>query len=114
MPATVADALTFPPVDSQLLEEVVRRIRLVGNPERIVLFGSHAHGTDRPDSDLDLLIVEDSDLPRYRRAPRYLRALLFEYRFSSREERRQGIWWRRELKGLYCPVVSLRQPPLTR
>jgi predicted nucleotidyltransferase len=41
-----------------------------------VLFGSHARGTARPDSDLDLLIIEDSTLPRYRRAPRYLRALV--------------------------------------
>ena len=30
----------------------------------------------RPDSDLDLLIIEDSDLPRHRRPPRYLRALV--------------------------------------
>lgn len=54
----------------------MRRIRRVGSPERIVLFGSHARGDERPDRDLDLLIVEDSDLPRYRRAPRYLRALV--------------------------------------
>ena len=72
----MAEAFTFPPVDAPLLEEVVRRTRRVGSPERIVLFGSHARGNKRPDSDLDLLIVQDSDLPRYRRAPRYLRALV--------------------------------------
>lgn len=73
---TVSPPADYPPVDARLLDEVVRRIRAVGDPERIVLFGSRARGEARPESDLDLLIVEPSDLPRYRRAPRYLRALV--------------------------------------
>jgi uncharacterized protein len=71
----MAGALTFPPVTDQLLEEVVHRILTIGSPIRIVLFGSHARGTARPDSDLDLLIIEESDLPRYRRSGRYRRVL---------------------------------------
>jgi len=70
------EAPAFPPVDAKLLDEVVTRIRRVGDPLRVVLFGSHAQGGGRPDSDLDILIVEDSDLPRHRRAPRYLRELV--------------------------------------
>jgi predicted nucleotidyltransferase len=72
----VTQAPVFPSVDARLLDDVVARIRRVGDPWRVVLFGSHAQGRGRPDSDLDLLIVEDSDLPRHRRAPRYLRALV--------------------------------------
>ena len=64
------------PPTPDLLSEIVRRILAVGTPYRIVLFGSRVRGDARPDSDLDLLIVEDSDLPRYRRSPRYLRALV--------------------------------------
>ncbi len=67
---------TFPALTPELLDVVVRRILAVGSPRRIVLFGSRARGDARPDSDLDLLIIEDSDLPRYRRPPRYLRALV--------------------------------------
>jgi predicted nucleotidyltransferase len=67
---------TIPPVDEALLAEVVRRMLQAGSPDRIVLFGSHARGTARPDSDLDLLVVEPSSEPRYRRAPKYLRALV--------------------------------------
>lgn len=67
---------TYPAVDEALLEEVVRRILAVGSPLRVVLFGSRARGDARSDSDLDLLIVEESDEPRYRRSPRYLRSLV--------------------------------------
>ncbi|MBH0179493.1 MAG: nucleotidyltransferase domain-containing protein, partial [Nitrospira sp.] len=50
----MADVLTFPPVTDRLLVEVVRRILTIGTPFKVVLFGSHAKGTARPDSDLDL------------------------------------------------------------
>lgn len=75
MPLMASTASIFR-VTPELLDEIVRRIRQVGTPERIVLFGSRARGDAHQDSDLDLLIIEDSDLPRYRRAPRYLRALI--------------------------------------
>jgi uncharacterized protein len=68
--------VAFPPVTEELLQEAVQRILSVGSPEKIVLFGSWARGQARPDSDLDLLIIEESDLPRYRRAGRYRMALL--------------------------------------
>ena len=65
----------YPPVVDQLLDDLVRRILAVGDPIAIVLFGSHARGDARRNSDLDILIIEESTLPRYKRAPRYLRAL---------------------------------------
>ena len=68
--------LDNPAITPEILEEVVRRILAVGSPLRIVLFGSQARGETRPGSDLDILVVEDSTLPRYKRAPRYLRALV--------------------------------------
>jgi predicted nucleotidyltransferase len=68
--------LDYPLVTVETLEEVVRRIVTVGSPLRIVLFGSRATGRARPGSDLDLLIVEESDLPRYKRPVKYLRALV--------------------------------------
>jgi len=41
----------------ELIAEMVRRITERFDPERIVLFGSHARGDARPDSDVDLLVV---------------------------------------------------------
>jgi hypothetical protein len=41
--------------------------------------------------------------------PKHIRAMVYEYRFSSIEEwRRTGNWWTREMKGLYFPSVSLK------
>ncbi len=51
-----------------MLDEVIARIRKTGHPERIILFGSRARGEERADSDYDLLIIQESKEPRYRRA----------------------------------------------
>lgn len=72
---STAPVSSYPLVTDALLAEVVERMLVIGEPLRIVLFGSHARGTARPDSDLDLLVIEESTLPRYRRPVSYLRAL---------------------------------------
>lgn len=55
---------------NQILREIVDRILDTEQPERIVLFGSRARGTERPNSDFDLLVIKKSKEPRYRRSAR--------------------------------------------
>jgi len=57
------------------LSNMVAKMRLVGAPEKIILFGSRARGDAHVDSDIDLLIIEHSSLPRYKRAARYRKAV---------------------------------------
>lgn len=57
------------------IEEVSHRIEHAFDPERIVLFGSHASGDATDDSDIDLLVVARTPLPpqeRYAAARRLL------------------------------------------
>ncbi len=54
-----------PNVD-QAIREMVRRIVRRFQPERIILFGSHARGEAGPDSDVDLLVVMPVKIPKHR------------------------------------------------
>jgi len=47
------------------LDEIKRRITENLNPNKIILFGSYATGTPTEASDIDLLIVKDSNLPTH-------------------------------------------------
>ena len=41
--------------------------------------------------------------------PKYVRATIYQYRFTNWGERQKtGNYWKRELRGLYFPVVSLK------
>jgi len=45
------------------------------------------------------------------KSPKYVRAVLYEYRFSTWSERRKtGAWWVRTFRRQYNPVVSVTQP----
>jgi len=58
-----------------ILSDMVTKICQAGSPEKIILFGSMARGDADADSDIDLLVVESSSLPRYKRAARYRKAV---------------------------------------
>ena len=61
----------------------------------------------------ELLLENDPDVlglfrgnPFAGSPPKYVRAVLWQYWFTSGEEKRAtGAWWRRELVGMYAPVV---------
>ena len=55
-------------VSEKKIEEIASKIAEGFNPEKIILFGSYALGNPNRNSDLDFLIVKNSDLPVHRRA----------------------------------------------
>lgn len=63
------------PITPALLDEVVQRIVAIAHPHKIVLFGSQARGVATTRSDLDLLVIADSDQPRHKRSPALYGAL---------------------------------------
>lgn len=59
---------------------------LEGEPGVLALFASHPF-TNEP--------------------PRMVRAVLYDYTFARPEQNKQHyLWWNRELRGLYCPVMK--------
>jgi hypothetical protein len=62
------------------------------------------------DGEPDVLALFEVD-PFPDAPPRFVRARLYEYRFTSWEERREtGDWWKRSALGDYLPPVSKREP----
>ena len=68
-------------VPSVQIERVAKRIGRACQAEQVILFGSHARGDAREASDVDFLVIAESDLPRFKRA-RALHAMFRPYPFA--------------------------------
>ena len=68
-------------IDEQDIQYVAERLGQAAGAEQVILFGSYARGDATEDSDVDLLIIADSPLPRFKRS-RSLYALLRPYPFG--------------------------------
>jgi predicted nucleotidyltransferase len=49
-----------------LVDEAGRRLAMAAPGAKVILFGSRARDEARPDSDLDLLVIEPDDVPKRR------------------------------------------------
>jgi predicted nucleotidyltransferase len=56
-----ATTLNLPPDLKEALDQAVAAIVEIAHPQLIILFGSWAEGTARADSDVDLLVVAETD-----------------------------------------------------
>jgi len=63
------------------IREAARRIGVAADAHRVILFGSYARGQAGENSDVDLLVVAESDLPRFKRS-RELYKLFRPYPFA--------------------------------
>ena len=65
-PLTIPTGLSMPV--GEALPLAVERIVQELHPEKIILFGSYANGNPTPDSDVDLLVIMETDQPRVERS----------------------------------------------
>ena len=66
----------FVPVTEEALGEIVHRLVSALHPQKIILFGSYVYGTPSDDSDVDLLVILDTQarpVDRYVSVSRLLR-----------------------------------------
>ncbi len=55
-------------VSQETIDNIVKEIAQHFNPEKIILFGSYASNRGSPDSDVDLLVIMESDMPHNKRS----------------------------------------------
>jgi len=58
---TVSRSYYWLPITQTKIQKATRKIADTISPEKIILFGSFAYGKPTPDSDVDLLIIVESD-----------------------------------------------------
>ena len=102
-PLNRAPAWVAPDAAAPRLADVVRRAReLSGEPWLLRFMMRLLQGSPPV-----LELIEHN--PFAGKPPKYIRAMVYDYRFTTFDERRQtGNWWKRELKGTYFPPISLR------
>ncbi len=57
-----------PIITEEFIRDITRKIVHVIHPDKVILFGSYAYGNPKKESDLDLLIVKESDKPPHKRS----------------------------------------------
>ncbi len=55
-------------VNKNYIKNVAEKLGVLANAEKIILFGSYARKEANSNSDIDLLIIANSDLPKYKRS----------------------------------------------
>ena len=53
---------------AEVIDEIAQQIADRFKPQKIILFGSYANGTPKPESDLDLLVVMDTPIKEIQQA----------------------------------------------
>jgi predicted nucleotidyltransferase len=54
-------------IETGQIRDIVNRIAQNYNPDKIILFGSYAHGNYSDDSDLDFILVKETNAPKHKR-----------------------------------------------
>lgn len=55
-------------IEQAKISEIVDKIVYSYNPDRIILFGSYANGNPNENSDIDLFVIKDTNIPRPQRS----------------------------------------------
>jgi uncharacterized protein len=74
---TIPNRIQIPQV---AIQAVVEQIVALFQPQKIILFGSYAYGLPKPESDVDLLVIMETQLSETEQAVRICRRI--PYRFG--------------------------------
>ncbi len=54
-------------IETSQINDIVNRIAISYDPDKIILFGSYAHGNYSDNSDLDFILIKDTNIPKHKR-----------------------------------------------
>lgn len=54
-------------IENNQITDIVNKIALNYKPDKIILFGSYAQGNYSDNSDLDFILVKDTNIPKHKR-----------------------------------------------
>lgn len=63
-------------IEKEKINDIINTIAKEYNPDRIILFGSYARNNPNDDSDIDLIIIKNTDTPKHKRG-REIRKYLY-------------------------------------
>ncbi|MFQ5640608.1 MAG: nucleotidyltransferase domain-containing protein [bacterium] len=66
-------------IPHEAILDVLEQIKTKFRPQKIILFGSYAYGNPRPESDVDLMVVMETELKQSEQALEILRKLDFRF-----------------------------------
>lgn len=84
-------------VPLRAIEDTVNQVVLKFGPDKVILFGSHAYGEPRPESDVDLLVIMETPLRETEQAVAICQGIDYHYgldlivRTPSNLERRLAL-----------------------
>ena len=61
------------------IQNVVDQIAISYQPKKIILFGSYAYGTPKPESDVDLMVIMDTQLSELKQAATICRQIPYHF-----------------------------------
>ena len=88
-------------MDAETIRESIVPILKSRRAKKAILFGSYARSTEDPRSDIDLMIIDDDELPYLQRLEKYYNDLtsalgmsvdLFVYRSQEFEDMKEGFF----------------------
>ena len=91
-----------------IIQDIVQKIVAGYAPQQVILFGSYAYGTPDEDSDIDLLIIKDTDkrpIERWMEVKRLLRDRNRRISVSPLVYTRQEIEQRLAIKDFFIQEV---------
>jgi predicted nucleotidyltransferase len=92
----------------KLIRTITQKIVNEYKPKKIILFGSYAYGNPTEDSDIDLLIIKDTNeksMQRWLMVRRILREFIFEISISPLVYTEEELNQRKKMKDFFIEEI---------